>query len=327
LFVSTLVPPTSPGFGIILQAATPSSEKWTAMPLFLIASTVAGAVPFLLDKLLSLGGRNDFRFTSAMHKFIGFWPLTCWTKPAMAKVFYAAGGGKIGASTAVIVAHAAPFMGAQTTLMQRYFLPHPLDTIISQPFGMSEDLIAMAMAEAGSHPALASYSLTTLICTLNLVKNYLFTSTDRDGGDFAAYLICGINLVIGIAVAVVLPSAPSMSTFIMVFLQLFSQLVVGPLLGSCVSTCLFTTKDPEGLPADEELPDTPWSVTAVEEPSSKFPLLHTLQGFELAPIIMPVLACDSAAALVKPHEVIQPSDNVSTAYPDTLSNCTDNFSR
>jgi len=290
---------------------------------FLIASTAAGAVPFFFDKLLSMGCHEDFRFTSAMHTFIDFWPLTCWTKPAMAKVFYAAGGEKVGATTAVIVAHAAPFMGAQTTLMQRDFLPHPLDTIISQPFGMSEDLIAMALAEAGSHPALASYSLTTLICSLNFAKNYMFKSQGRDGDDAAAYLIGGINLVIGIAFALVLPSTPSMRTFIMVFLQLISQLVVGPLVGSFVSPFLFPTNDAEWLAVDEEAPPAQMSLARVAQAECKFPLLDTQLG-GLASPVMSARAFDSGAVPDKSYEAnTQLADNVSTECPDTSSNCTD----
>merc|ERR1719189_547743 len=83
--------------------------------------------------------------------------------------------GKLGASVAVIVGHAAPFMGAQTTIMQRFFLPHPLDTIVSQPFGMTEDLVSMAMAEATSNPVLASASLTILIVSFNLACGLIFT--------------------------------------------------------------------------------------------------------------------------------------------------------
>jgi len=83
--------------------------------------------------------------------------------------------GKLGASFAVIVAHVMPFMGAQTTIMQRYFLPHPADTIASQPFGMTEDLISMAMAEATSNPVLASVSLTALIVFFNLARGLVFS--------------------------------------------------------------------------------------------------------------------------------------------------------
>jgi len=179
LGISTLVPPTSPGFGIILQAATPEAEKWTAMPMFLAASTVAGAVPYVMDKTIQGLGHGDFAFTRFMKRFVDEWPLTCWTGPAMKKVFETAGGGKMGASVAVIVAHAAPFMGAQTTNMQRYFLPHPLDTIISQPFGMSEDLLLMAFAEGASNPILASVSLTVLIVAFNLLHTIVF-SRPRD---------------------------------------------------------------------------------------------------------------------------------------------------
>jgi len=52
LIVSTLVPPTSPVFGIIIQAATPDEQKWTAMPCFVLASAVAGAWPYILDKFM-----------------------------------------------------------------------------------------------------------------------------------------------------------------------------------------------------------------------------------------------------------------------------------
>merc|ERR550525_1006355 len=93
----------------------------------------------------------------------------------MMKVFESAGGDKLGASLAVIMAHAAPFMGAQTTIMQRYFLPHPLDTIISQPFGMSEDLMSMALAEASSNPILASGSVTALVCSVNIGQFMVFS--------------------------------------------------------------------------------------------------------------------------------------------------------
>merc|ERR1719325_411467 len=62
LVVSTLVPPTSPGFGIIIQAATPDEEKWTAMPCFLLASAVASAWPWIFDKLVSPVTQKDFWF-------------------------------------------------------------------------------------------------------------------------------------------------------------------------------------------------------------------------------------------------------------------------
>merc|ERR1712190_711416 len=134
-------------------------------------------MPYTIDKILqhTCGHGEDFLFTKLMKRFTHAWPLTCWTAPAMEGVFVATGGGKLGASFAVIFSHAAPFMGAQTTMMQRYFLPHPLDTIISQPFGMSEDLISMAMAEAGSNPALGSYSLTGLICSFNFAQYFIFS--------------------------------------------------------------------------------------------------------------------------------------------------------
>merc|ERR1712124_194575 len=91
LIVSTLIPPTSPGFGIIVQAATPDAQKWTAMPFFLLASTVAGACPWLLDKLLQFprykDPQQDFKFTKRAQTFTSVWPLTCWTFPVMTKVF------------------------------------------------------------------------------------------------------------------------------------------------------------------------------------------------------------------------------------------------
>jgi len=147
LIVSTLVPPTSPGFGIIISAATPANEKWTAMPCFLLASAAAGALPYILDKIIQVFTQKDFEFTMLAKQFVDNYPLTCWTGPAMKETFYQVYQSaeekdkqcekrlfkyrKMGASFAVIVGHVVPFMGAQTTIMQRFFLPHPLDAIIS----------------------------------------------------------------------------------------------------------------------------------------------------------------------------------------------------
>jgi len=192
LIVSTLVPPTSPGFGIIIQAATPVEQKWTAMPCFLLASAVAGACPYVLDTIAWLFTDKDFQFTMLAKEFAEHYPLTCWTGPGMRAAFisvYRAGVpvpddaskhrklkyGKLGSSLAVIVAHVAPFMGAQTTIMQRFFLPNPFDTILSQPVGMAEDLVSMAMAEAVSNPVLASATLTMLIVSFNLARGLIFT--------------------------------------------------------------------------------------------------------------------------------------------------------
>jgi len=180
LVVSTLVPPTSPAFGIIIQAATPDEEKWTSMPCFLAASAVAGAWPWMLDKFLQILTGKDFQFTMAAKYFADNYPLTCWTGPAMREAFHRMNGdgdeehGKLGASFAVVVGHVVPFMGAQTTIMQRYFLPHPADTILSQPLGMTEDLVSMALAEAVSNPVLASASMTVLIVVLNMACGLVF---------------------------------------------------------------------------------------------------------------------------------------------------------
>lgn len=194
LFVSTLVPPTSPAFGIIIQMSTPEDSAWTAMPFFLLASTLAGATPWLLDKLVELFCKEDLMYTKFMHKFTSNWPLTCWTFPTMKGIFHSVQGGEMGASIAVIVAHAAPFMGAQTTQIQRYFLPHPLDTIISQPFGMSEDLLSMAMAEATSNPGLGSASLTVIIALFNAAHFVLFSGCTDIRACFCAILniLCGL---------------------------------------------------------------------------------------------------------------------------------------
>jgi hypothetical protein len=219
LLVSTLVPPTSPAFGIIIQAATPETEKWTAMPLFLAASAVAGAVPYLVDKTVELFTGTDFAFTSLMKKFVEAWPLTCWTWPTMNKVFHSAGGGKMGASLAVIVAHAAPFMGAQTTIMQRYFLPAPLDSILSQPFGMSEDLLTMALAEAASRPRLGSASLTALVAGFNLLQFLIFSGLQ----DKKALACAIVNVAVGFFVVRGLPAAASPGAVAVVGLQLVIQ--------------------------------------------------------------------------------------------------------
>merc|ERR1711904_415069 len=141
-----------------------------------MGSTVAGAFPYVMDKVIQVCRHKDFQFTMFMKHFAEVWPLTCWTEPLMRHVFTSSGGGKTGATLAIIFAHAAPFMGAQTTCLQRFFLPHPLDTIISQPFGMSEDLISMAMAEARTNPALASKSLTAIIASFNFSQYFVFSA-------------------------------------------------------------------------------------------------------------------------------------------------------
>jgi len=243
LAISTLVPPTSPGFGIILQAATPDSEKWTAMPFFLAASTIAGAAPYLLDKVLQVCFREDFLFTLSAKRFVDTWPLTCWTGPTMNKVFQASGGGKMGASLAVIVAHAAPFMGAQTSIMQRYFLPHPLDTIISQPFGMSEDLFSMAMAEATSDPILASASLTLLMFLFNFAQFAVFSA----GSDLSACISAMLNLAVGAFAAYWLSMRTGNMVLVMVGLQLVVQLLAVPILARVLTKVCGSHNPSRGL--------------------------------------------------------------------------------
>merc|ERR1719223_1280707 len=142
----------------------------------------------MLDKFLQILTGKDFQFTMAAKYFADNYPLTCWTGPAMREAFHRMNGdgdeehGKLGASFAVIVGHVVPFMGAQTTIMQRFFLPHPFDTILSQPFGMTEDLVSMAMAEAVSNPVLASSSLTLLLVSFNLARGLIFTGPHADSG-------------------------------------------------------------------------------------------------------------------------------------------------
>jgi len=165
------------------------------MPCSLLASALAGAWPWIFDKMIQVFTGEDFWFTMGAKRFADTYPLTCWTGPAMRETFhqvYEVIGdkartdarclkyGKLAASFAVIVGHVVPFMGAQTTIMQRFFLPHPLDTIISQPFGMTEDLVSMAMAEAISDPVLASWSLTALIVLFNLARGLIFSGRSPD---------------------------------------------------------------------------------------------------------------------------------------------------
>jgi len=226
LFVSTLVPPTSPAFGIIITKATPENDKWTAMPFFLAAATVAGVMPYLLDKVFQICTGEDFRYTKFMKWFAESWPLTCWTPPIMMKVFQGIGGGKLGSSTAVIVAHAAPFMGAQTTNLQRYFLPHPLDTIISQPFGMTEDLLSMAMAEALSNAVLASQSLSCIMLTFNLAQFLIFSGRK----DLEAFLCFLINALAAFFFANLVSRYELRVAFYLVGVQLFTQMFVVPFI-------------------------------------------------------------------------------------------------
>lgn len=152
----------------------------------------------------------------------------------MRKVFQSVGGGKIGASLAVIVGHATPFMGAQTTNMQRIFLPHPLDTIISQPFGMSEDLLGMAMAEATSSPALASVSLTVLIAGFNLAQFVVFSRC----ADAKAFTAAFLNIIFGCVLAYILVQGAMTSRlvgFVIVAIQMLVQLLLVPLTSGILS--------------------------------------------------------------------------------------------
>merc|ERR1712194_658054 len=121
----------------------------------------------------------------------------------MGKVFRHQGGGKTGAALAVAMAHAVPFMGAQTTLIQRVCLPHPLDTILSQPVGMAESLIGMARSIATSDPTLGSVSLAFLVCFFNVVQ---FLSSKRT--DMKALFCAVLNLVIA-CVWIVAHTTPS----------------------------------------------------------------------------------------------------------------------
>jgi len=268
LVVSTLVPPTSPSFGIIIQAATPDEQMWTAMPCFLAASAVAGAWPWLFDKLLQLFTRQDFYFTMAAKRFADNYPLTCWTGPAMREAYHCMIGegeqnGKLAASFVVIVGHVVPFMGAQTTVMQQYYLPHPADTLASQPFGMTEDLVSMAMAEATSNPMLASASLTALITFFNLARGLVFSvnkekelqqqdsrpsvrgdvvtdiedlankesSENQDTQDYVALAAAALNIVVGIATAHMVSGGISLKqAFCVVALQMMVQLLIVPII-------------------------------------------------------------------------------------------------
>jgi hypothetical protein len=191
LYISTVLPPTSPIFAALVALATPEGQHWITMPLFLLASTIVGALPTLFDKMIMLVTRQDFVYSNAAKRFSEYWPLTCWTVPTMMAVFKQFGGGKVGASVAVVFAHAAPFMGAQTTQLQRCFLPSPWDTIFSQPFGMSEDLLTIALVSALSDPFFSSLSLTILMVGFNVFQTF-FKETDRP-----AYYIAVSNFVVG----------------------------------------------------------------------------------------------------------------------------------
>jgi len=249
LIISTLIPPTSPGFSIIVQVQLPRMKNGRRCRFFLIASTVAGILPWFMDQVFEFlhGGPpfKDFLYTRFMKRFAALWPLTCWTEPMMRKVFQASGGGKKGATYAVMVAHVAPFMGAQTTNLQRHFLPHPLDTILSQPFGMSEDLLTMALAEARTNPMLASQSLTGIIVLLNLIQ----ASAHKDAQAFFIFLL---NCVVGMlltnaSIAILLiPSDPW--AFLVVGTQFVVQLLVVPFLTRQLAELFNHTSDEDAKP-------------------------------------------------------------------------------
>jgi len=171
--------------------------------------------------------------------------------------------GKLAASFVVIVGHVVPFMGAQTTVMQQYYLPHPADTLASQPFGMTEDLVSMAMAEATSNPMLASASLTALITFFNLARCLVFSvnkekelqqqdsrpsvrgdvvtdiedlankesSENQDTQDYVALAAAALNIVVGIATAHMVSGGISLKqAFCVVALQMMVQLLIVPII-------------------------------------------------------------------------------------------------
>ncbi len=84
-----------------------------------------------------------------------------------------------------LIGHIVP-LGAHTTILQRYFLPHHFDTIASQLFGMSEDLASMALAQATPNPALASWSIMVLIVFFNLARCMLSSGRWKKVAEHAA---------------------------------------------------------------------------------------------------------------------------------------------
>merc|ERR1712228_784326 len=116
----------------------------------------------------------------------------------MAQVFKHSGGGELGASLAVIMAHSAPFMGAQTTMIQRYFLPNPFDAIVSQPFGMLEDLFGLAIAQAQASPILASASVTMLVFVANLLCALRFSMEKDTRSRYKAAGTAFVNFWLGL---------------------------------------------------------------------------------------------------------------------------------
>jgi len=202
----------------------------------------------------------------------------------MKQAFHHANGGeveengKLAAGFAVIVGHVVPFMGAQTTIAQRYFLPHPADTIASQPFGMTEDLVSMAMAEAVSNPVLASQSLTVLIVFFNLARGLVFSMqksekplhlqahrsinddivgidsevpaktplaespehhAEEHSRDWLAVAEAILNVLVGLVFARIISGGMSLrEAFRVVAFQMMIQLFIVPIMLRCISTLL-----------------------------------------------------------------------------------------
>ena len=166
LFVTVAVPPLSPLFSMLVDDGMPETQQALAMPTFLLASTLAGAAPQALDLLVNLVAnhviapclRREEGLTSRrpvsgfMVRVLNAHPFTCWIYPGMKKVFDASRGGKIGAKSlryaaivAILFGHVFPFAGAGVTWAAIGITPFWSDNMLAQPFGMSEDLVGVAM--------------------------------------------------------------------------------------------------------------------------------------------------------------------------------------
>ena len=167
LFVTVAVPPLSPLFSMLVDDGMPDTQQALAMPTFLVASTLAGAAPQALDLVVSLvanrviapclgkGGQGLTRrdpVSKGMVWVMNMHPFTCWIYPGMKKVFDMAREDEIDAKSlrfaaivAILFGHVFPFAGAGVTWAAIGITPYLKDNMLAQPFGMTEDLVMVAL--------------------------------------------------------------------------------------------------------------------------------------------------------------------------------------
>ena len=195
LFITVAVPPLSPLFSMLVDDGMPETQQALAMPTFLLASTLAGSAPQALDFVVSqianrvvapCLGWGDISSRDPVSKFMvrvmRAHPFTCWIEPGMRKVFNAAAGPRrlitaqslrFAAIVAILFGHVFPFAGAGVTWIAIGITPFLKDNMGAQPFGMTEDLVGVALTQIlHGEPQIAQRGFFVLDTVLHGVTAY-----------------------------------------------------------------------------------------------------------------------------------------------------------